>query len=72
VAIFDRQEQPSGMFAYDPNKDTWQQIKPANPIPPHKTERRPSRLAGCPQAGRSRLFLASGWGKRTCAHGPLA
>jgi hypothetical protein len=23
------------MFAYDPQKDSWQEIKPANPIPPH-------------------------------------
>ncbi|MBI1918878.1 MAG: hypothetical protein HYS12_29665 [Planctomycetes bacterium] len=37
VAVFDKREQPSGMFAYDPNKDTWYEIKPANPIPPHKT-----------------------------------
>jgi len=37
VAVFDKREQPSGIFAYDPHKDTWHEIKPANPIPPHKT-----------------------------------
>ena len=35
VADFNKQEQLSGMFCYDPNKDTWLEIKPANPIPPH-------------------------------------
>jgi hypothetical protein len=26
-------EQPSGMFGYDPTKDSWREIKPANPVP---------------------------------------
>jgi hypothetical protein len=29
-------EQPPGMFAYDPKKDSWQEIKPANPVPMQK------------------------------------
>ena len=37
VAVFNKQEQRSGMFAYDPLKDAWHEIKPANPIPPHKS-----------------------------------
>jgi hypothetical protein len=24
------------MFAYDPMKDAWREIRPDNPIPPHK------------------------------------
>jgi hypothetical protein len=24
------------MFCYDPKKDAWHEVKPANPIPPHK------------------------------------
>jgi hypothetical protein len=35
VAVFNKQEQPSGMFCYNPAKDAWQEIKPKNPIPPH-------------------------------------
>jgi hypothetical protein len=35
VAVFNKGEQPSGMFCYDPKKDSWHEIKPANPIPPH-------------------------------------
>ena len=35
VAVFNKGEQPSGMFAYDPNKDAWKRIKTANPIPAH-------------------------------------
>jgi hypothetical protein len=35
VADFNKKEQPSGMFAYDPRKDAWQEIKPANAIPSH-------------------------------------
>lgn len=35
VAVFDKGEQPSGMFAYDPKEDAWREVKPANPIPPH-------------------------------------
>jgi hypothetical protein len=36
VAIFNKGEQPSGMFSYDPASNAWREIKPANPIPPHK------------------------------------
>jgi hypothetical protein len=36
VAVFDKGEQPSGMFCYDPAKDAWSEIKPKNAIPPHK------------------------------------
>ena len=35
VAVFNKNEQPSGMFAYDPKKDAWSEIKPASAIPPH-------------------------------------
>jgi hypothetical protein len=35
VADFNKKEQPSGMFAYDPKEDCWHEIKPANGIPPH-------------------------------------
>jgi hypothetical protein len=35
VAVFNKGEQPSGMFAYDPNKNDWREIKPAGDIPPH-------------------------------------
>jgi hypothetical protein len=37
VAVFNKKEQPSGMFSYDPQKNTWQEIKPANEIPPHNS-----------------------------------
>ena len=36
VAVFDKGEQPSGMFVYDPKQDAWHEIKPANAIPPHR------------------------------------
>jgi N-acetylneuraminic acid mutarotase len=36
VAVFDKGEHPSGIFAYDSQKDAWHEIKSANPIPPHK------------------------------------
>src|SRR5262249_48614461 len=36
VAVFNKREQRSGMFSYDPRKDAWQEVVPANPIPPHK------------------------------------
>ena len=36
VAVFNKNEQPSGMFAYDPKKDAWAEVKPANDIPPHR------------------------------------
>lgn len=36
AAVFNKGEQPSGMFAYDPRRDAWGEIKPANPIPPHR------------------------------------
>jgi hypothetical protein len=35
VADFNKGEQPSGIFCYDPKKDAWHEIKPKNPIPPH-------------------------------------
>lgn len=35
VAVFNKKEQPSGMFAYDPQKNSWHAIKPASAIPPH-------------------------------------
>jgi hypothetical protein len=35
VAVFNKHEQPSGMFGYDPNQDAWHEIQPANAIPPH-------------------------------------
>jgi hypothetical protein len=35
VAVFNKKEQPSGMFAYDPGKNAWHEIRPANAIPPH-------------------------------------
>jgi hypothetical protein len=35
VVVYDKGEQPSGMFAYDPKKDTWREIRHANAIPPH-------------------------------------
>jgi hypothetical protein len=37
VAVFNKGEQRSGMFCYDPNKNAWHEIKPANAIPPHKS-----------------------------------
>jgi squalene-hopene/tetraprenyl-beta-curcumene cyclase len=37
VAVFNKREQRSGMFCYDPRKDAWHEIEPANPIPPHKS-----------------------------------
>ncbi len=37
VAVFDGREQPSGMFAYDPQRDAWREIKPKNSIPPHRS-----------------------------------
>jgi hypothetical protein len=33
----DQVQQPSGMFCYDPNKDAWHQIQPANPLPDLKS-----------------------------------
>jgi hypothetical protein len=35
VAVFDKREQPSGIFCYDPQKDAWHKVKSKNPIPPH-------------------------------------
>ncbi len=35
VAVFNKKQQPSGMFGYDPHKNAWHEIKPANAIPPH-------------------------------------
>jgi hypothetical protein len=36
AAVFNKKEQPSGMFCYDPSKDAWHEIEPANSIPPHR------------------------------------
>ena len=36
VAVFNKNEQKSGMFAYDPKKDEWREIHPAKAIPPHR------------------------------------
>jgi len=36
VAAFNKQEQPSGMFTYDPVQDAWKKIHVENEIPPHK------------------------------------
>jgi hypothetical protein len=36
VADFNKKEQPSGVFAYDPKADAWQEIKPAKGIPSHQ------------------------------------
>lgn len=35
VAVFNKKEQPSGMWSYDPAKNAWREIHPANAIPPH-------------------------------------
>lgn len=35
VAVFNKKEQPSGMFAYDPHKNEWRTLTPVNAIPPH-------------------------------------
>jgi hypothetical protein len=37
VAAFNKNEQPSGVFTYDPKKDAWSEVKPANAIPPHRS-----------------------------------
>jgi hypothetical protein len=37
VAVFNKNEQRSGMFAYDPDADAWREIKVAGGIPPHKS-----------------------------------
>ena len=37
VAVFNKQEQRSGMFAFDPRQNTWQEVKPAGGIPPHRS-----------------------------------
>jgi hypothetical protein len=37
VVVYNKGEQPSGMFAYSPHKNAWHEIKPANAIPPHKS-----------------------------------
>jgi hypothetical protein len=37
VAVFNKQEQPSGMFAYDPHKNEWREIKVVGEIPPHRS-----------------------------------
>lgn len=37
LAVFNKKEQRSGMFGYDPKRDAWHEITSANPIPPHKS-----------------------------------
>jgi hypothetical protein len=37
VAVFNKRQQRSGMFAYDPQKDAWREITPAGEIPPHNS-----------------------------------
>lgn len=36
MAVFNKRVQPSGMFFYDPGKDVWRTIEPANAIPAHR------------------------------------
>lgn len=36
VAVFNEEEQPSGMFSYDPHKNAWSETKPEGGIPPHQ------------------------------------
>jgi hypothetical protein len=36
AAVFNKKEQPSGMFGYDPKKNAWRELKPANAVPPHR------------------------------------
>ena len=36
VAVFNKNEHPSGMFAYDPARDRWEEMQSANAIPPHR------------------------------------
>jgi hypothetical protein len=36
AAVFNKNEQPSGMFAYDPKKNEWSEVKVTGGIPPHK------------------------------------
>ena len=36
VAVFDKREHPSSVFAYDPRKDARHEIRSSNPIPPHQ------------------------------------
>jgi hypothetical protein len=36
VAVFNKKENPSGMYAYDPQKNAWQEIKVNGEIPPHR------------------------------------
>ena len=35
AAAFNKKEQPSGMFAYDPKKNSWSEVKPEGGLPPH-------------------------------------
>jgi hypothetical protein len=37
VAVFNKQQQRSGMFAYDPRENSWREIAVAGKIPPHKS-----------------------------------
>jgi hypothetical protein len=36
AAAYNRKDQPSGIFAYDPKADKWQEIKSTNPVPESK------------------------------------
>jgi hypothetical protein len=36
VAVFNKKENPSGMYAYDPQKNAWQEINVNGDIPPHR------------------------------------
>ncbi len=53
VAVFNKKEQPSGMFGYDPKKNAWHEIKPANAIP---RAQQLARLDEVVLRCRSRLF----------------
>lgn len=37
VAVFNKQQQRSGVFAYDPRENSWREITVAGKIPPHKS-----------------------------------
>ena len=37
VAVFNKQQQRSGMFAYDPRENSWPEITVAGKIPPHRS-----------------------------------
>jgi hypothetical protein len=37
IAVFNKNEQLSGMFVYDPKKDSWSEVKVEKGIPPHRS-----------------------------------